>query len=400
MLRLGDVRAARPARRSRRRSPSTRRSRSRAVRQRGVAGVRERRARPHRAARSARKDVGSAELVGWRRRSGAPRYDPQARRGEWQARWADASARHEVDRPGAGRRTTARDVPVSLRAHPHGARAQLHDRRRDRAPAAHARLQRPASDRLGRLRPAGGERRDPARRASGALDATTTSPTCGRSCAAWASATTGLASSRPATRRTTAGSSASSSRCSSAGSPTSAEVDRQLVRALPDRARERAGRGRHVLALRRRRSRSASSSSGSSASRPTPTSCSPTCDRLAGWPERVVTMQRNWIGRSAGAEIRFPLEGRDERDPRLHDASRHALRRDLREPRARASAGGGARRAGPARRRRSPRSSARVRAQAPRASAPTGKEGVFTGACCRNPFTGARLPIYASRTSC
>src|SRR5690242_14832710 len=31
-------------------------------------------------------------------------------------------------------------------------------------------------------------------------------------------------------------------------------------------------------------------------------------DRLTGWPERVVTMQRNWIGRSVGAEIRFPLE--------------------------------------------------------------------------------------------
>src|SRR5207249_3166376 len=33
-------------------------------------------------------------------------------------------------------------------------------------------------------------------------------------------------------------------------------------------------------------------------------------DRLSGWPERVLTMQRNWIGRSPGAEIRFPLDGR------------------------------------------------------------------------------------------
>ncbi len=33
-------------------------------------------------------------------------------------------------------------------------------------------------------------------------------------------------------------------------------------------------------------------------------------DGLTGWPERVVTMQRNWIGRSVGAEIRFPLDGR------------------------------------------------------------------------------------------
>ena len=32
------------------------------------------------------------------------------------------------------------------------------------------------------------------------------------------------------------------------------------------------------------------------------------CDKLPGWPEKVVTMQKNWIGKSIGAEIRFPVE--------------------------------------------------------------------------------------------
>ena len=36
------------------------------------------------------------------------------------------------------------------------------------------------------------------------------------------------------------------------------------------------------------------------------------CDKLPGWPKRVLTMQKNWVGKSYGAIISFPLVGSDK----------------------------------------------------------------------------------------
>ena len=111
-------------------------------------------------------------------------------------------------------------------------------------------------------------------------------------------------------------------------------------------------------------------------------------------------MQRNWIGRSAGADVDFEIEGRDEPVTRVHDAPRHALRRDLHGRRARLRARRRARR--PA---HPPRFDSRfgdyldsVRAESDidRLATDRPKTGVFLERYAINPVNGERLPIWAA----
>ncbi|HKC10895.1 MAG TPA: leucine--tRNA ligase [Vicinamibacteria bacterium] len=116
--------------------------------------------------------------------------------------------------------------------------------------------------------------------------------------------------------------------------------------------------------------------------------------QLEAWPERVLVQQRNWVGRSPGAEVDFPVPGGEPirifttRIDTIFGATfmvlapEHGMVETLL---AGAPAAEEARAA-----------IARLKGQDRRARLEGGieKEGVFTGRYATNPFSGERIPIW------
>ncbi|MDR0570264.1 MAG: leucine--tRNA ligase [Clostridiales Family XIII bacterium] len=118
-------------------------------------------------------------------------------------------------------------------------------------------------------------------------------------------------------------------------------------------------------------------------------------DKLPGWPAKVKTMQKNWIGKSRGAEVDFPIEGFDEkmrifttRPDTLFGvtymvlAPEHPLVDKLAE-------GTGQEKAVAEFRHK-----LQFMSDIDRASASLEKEGVFIGREAVNPLSGVKVPIY------
>lgn len=133
---------------------------------------------------------------------------------------------------------------------------------------------------------------------------------------------------------------------------------------------------------------------------------------LVNWPEPVKLMQRNWIGRSEGAHIQFPIAGRDV-EPILVFTTRpdtvfgatymvlapeHPLV-DAIVPAAwpggtRDAWKGGAGEASPREAVASYREQASAKSDVQRQAENKEKTGVFTGAFAVNPASGERIPIF------
>jgi leucyl-tRNA synthetase len=115
------------------------------------------------------------------------------------------------------------------------------------------------------------------------------------------------------------------------------------------------------------------------------------------WPERVKTMQRNWIGRSEGAEMDLVVEGRPELSVRVFTtrpdtsfgmtyavlAPEHPLVDELTTPEQRAAVDALREKAAGA-----------TEIERTSESSALDKRGAFTGSYVRNPFSGSPVPLY------
>lgn len=115
---------------------------------------------------------------------------------------------------------------------------------------------------------------------------------------------------------------------------------------------------------------------------------------LSGWPERVRIMQENWIGKSYGAEIRFPVKEADLEIPVFTTrpdtlfgvtymvlAAEHPLVETLTAGTEQEAAV------------RTFVEKTRKLTEVTRTSTEMVKEGIFTGAYCINPVNGEELPV-------
>ena len=134
------------------------------------------------------------------------------------------------------------------------------------------------------------------------------SPSSRRACVPSVPSTTGGARCAATTPSTSAGTRSSSCGCSRPGSPTGPWPRSTGARAARRCWPTSRSSPTAPASARATWSSGATSSSGSSGPPPTPTSSWPSSTRL-DWPERVKTMQRNWIGRSEGAEFDLQLVG-------------------------------------------------------------------------------------------
>jgi len=121
------------------------------------------------------------------------------------------------------------------------------------------------------------------------------------------------------------------------------------------------------------------------------------CDKLTGWPERVIAMQKNWIGKSEGAAIDFPLEGRGQkitvfttRPDTLFGATFMSLAPE--NPLALELSKGTAQEEAV----KSFVEKVIKQDKIIRSADDLEKEGVFTGAYCINPASGHKMPIYVA----